>query len=71
MYFAVGWPKYYGTKDVQPGQPRVFKFNRDYSILAVLSEERLTLWYCRVSLLYLYLYILCIYCVSCLYVSIY
>ena len=50
MYFAVGWPKYYGTNDIKTGQPCVLKFNRDRSILAVLTEDTLTLWYCHVSL---------------------
>ena len=50
MYFAVGWPKYYGTNDIQTGQPCGFRFNRDRSILAVLTEDALTLWYCHVSM---------------------
>lgn len=49
MYFAVGWPKYYGTDDNQPGQPCGFKFNRDRTILAVITNDKLTLWYCHVS----------------------
>ena len=52
MYFAVGWPKYYGVNDVQTGQPCGFKFNRDRSILAVLTEDRLTLWHFHVSTLF-------------------
>ncbi|XP_028401796.1 RAB6A-GEF complex partner protein 1-like [Dendronephthya gigantea] len=47
MYFAVGWPKYYGANNIKNNQPCGFKFNRDRSILAVLTEDTLTLWYCR------------------------
>ena len=50
MYFAVGWPKYYGADNIENSQPCGFKFNRDRSILAVLNEDTLTLWYCRVSI---------------------
>ena len=52
MYFAVGWPKYYGINDAPTGQPCGYKFNRDRSILAVLTEDRLTLWHYHVSMLF-------------------
>ncbi|XP_048581598.1 guanine nucleotide exchange factor subunit RIC1 isoform X2 [Nematostella vectensis] len=44
MYFPIGWPKYFSPKGVQCGDLLGLKFNRDRSLLAVISSHSVCLW---------------------------
>ncbi|XP_073227336.1 guanine nucleotide exchange factor subunit RIC1-like isoform X3 [Porites lutea] len=44
MYFPIGWPKYFSSKDVHCGELKSLKYNRDRSLLAVVSDHSVCIW---------------------------
>ncbi|XP_078352736.1 guanine nucleotide exchange factor subunit RIC1-like isoform X2 [Oculina patagonica] len=44
MYFPIGWPKYFSSKDVHCGELKSLKYNRDRSLLAVVSDHSVCVW---------------------------
>ena len=53
MYFPIGWPKYFSSKDVHCGELKSLRYNRDRSLLAVVSDHSVCIWNNRVSIDYL------------------
>lgn len=53
MYFPIGWPKYFSSKDVHCGELKSLKYNRDRSLLAVVSDHSVCVWNNRVSVVYI------------------
>lgn len=53
MYFPIGWPKYFSSKDVHCGELKSLKYNRDRSLLAVISDHSVCIWNNRVSMVYI------------------
>lgn len=51
MYFPIGWPKYFSSKDVHCGELKSLKYNRDRSLLAVASDHSVCIWNNRPRLL--------------------
>ena len=49
MYFPIGWPKYFKEvqKDINTLQYVIS--NCDRMLFAVLSEDTLSIWYCKVN----------------------
>ena len=50
MYFPIGWPKYFSSKDVHCGELKSLKYNRDRSLLAVVSDHSVCIWNNRVNM---------------------
>lgn len=50
MYFPIGWPKYFSSKDVHCGELKSLKYNRDRSLLAVVSDHSVCIWNNRVKM---------------------
>ena len=48
MYFPIGWPKYFSSKDVHCGELKALRYNRDRSLLAVISDHSVCIWNDRV-----------------------
>ncbi|KXJ14756.1 Guanine nucleotide exchange factor subunit R06F6.8 [Exaiptasia diaphana] len=44
MFFPIGWPKYYTPRDVECGELSALKYNRDRSLLAVISSHSICIW---------------------------
>ncbi|XP_029180425.2 guanine nucleotide exchange factor subunit RIC1-like [Acropora millepora] len=44
MYFPIGWPKYFSSKDVHCGELKSLKYSRDRSLLAVVSDHSVCIW---------------------------
>ncbi|KAK2569545.1 Guanine nucleotide exchange factor subunit RIC1 [Acropora cervicornis] len=44
MYFPIGWPKCFSSKDVHCGELKSLKYNRDRSLLAVVSDHSVCIW---------------------------
>lgn len=44
MYFPIGWPKYFSSKDVHCGELKTLRYNRDRSLLAVVSDHSVCIW---------------------------
>lgn len=53
MYFPIGWPKYFSSKDVHCGELKSLRYNRDRSLLAVVSDHSVCIWNNRVSIVYI------------------
>lgn len=53
MYFPIGWPKYFSSKDVHCGELKSLRYNRDRSLLAVVSDHSVCIWNNRVSIDYI------------------
>lgn len=49
MFFPIGWPKYFSPRDVECGELLALKYNRDRSLLAVISSHSVCIWNNRVS----------------------
>ena len=50
MYFPIGWPKYFSSRDVHCGELKSLRYNRDRSLLAVISDHSVCIWNNRVSI---------------------
>lgn len=44
MYFPIGWPKYFSSRDVHCGELKSLRYNRDRSLLAVISDHSVCIW---------------------------
>lgn len=49
MYFPVGWPKVVNIPDLGQAKLRQIVCNRDKILFAVLSDDSLAIWFCKVS----------------------
>lgn len=48
MYFPVGWPKVVNIPDLGQAKLRQIVCNRDKILFAVLSDDSLAIWFCKV-----------------------
>lgn len=50
MYFPIGWPKVIKIPESGQGALKQIKCNRDRILVAILTEDSLAVWFCKVSL---------------------
>lgn len=49
MYFPVGWPKVVKIPDLGKSKLKQIVCNRDKILFAILSDDSLSIWFCKVS----------------------
>lgn len=55
MYFAIGWPKILNIPEL--GDNSIIKqviCNRDKTLFAILTDDTLSVWYCKVNIIKTY-----------------
>lgn len=74
MYFAIGWPKILNIPEL--GDNSIIKqviCNRDKTLFAILTNDTLSIWYCKVDnvrktsqfvLIHTFITAMCTYCFS-------
>lgn len=50
MYFPIGWPKVIKIPESGQGVLKQIKCNRDRILVAILTEDSLAVWFCKVRL---------------------
>lgn len=48
MYFPIGWPKVVKIPDLGRAKLRQIVCNRDKILFAILSDDSLSIWFCKV-----------------------
>lgn len=59
MYFPIGWPKVLKIPEWGQTSIKQVTSNRDRILFAILTDDALSIWYCKVSLRILKLIITC------------
>lgn len=49
MYFPIGWPKVVKIPDLGQAKLRQIVCNRDKILFAILSDDSLAIWFCKVN----------------------
>lgn len=49
MYFPIGWPKVVNIPHLGQAKLRQIVCNRDKILFAILSDDSLAIWFCKVS----------------------
>lgn len=50
MYFPIGWPKVVQVPDSGQSSLKQIKCNRDRILVAILTDDVLAIWFCKVCL---------------------
>lgn len=50
MYFPIGWPKVIKISEEGQGIVREIKCNRDRILFAILTDDSLAIWFCKVMI---------------------
>lgn len=49
MYFPIGWPKVIKIPDLGQSKLKQIVCNRDKILFAILTDDSLSIWFCKVS----------------------
>lgn len=49
MYFAIGWPKILNIPELGDSVIKQVICNRDKTLFAILTDDALSIWYCKVN----------------------
>lgn len=49
MYFPIGWPKVLNTPELGQNSIKQITSNRDRILFAILTDDSLSIWFCKVN----------------------
>lgn len=57
MYFPIGWPKVLKLPELGQTTIKQITSNRDRILFAILTDDSVALWFCKVTRMYLEIYV--------------